>query len=154
MLKSYQFYLNWEDEILTFLNLINFKFFFFNRLYVIDFKDLFLYPCLSKTRILHFCEIDYHLCHLWNWMRLSAPIIKWIFNFLFFFFIWFIKSIVLLDLILSSKNLIFINLFIPIIFFASLILVINFILLFFLKGFFFVIAQIISLSLYFCFAFF
>ena len=31
---------------------------------VTDFRDLLLKPCLSKTNILHFCEINFHLSHL------------------------------------------------------------------------------------------
>ena len=96
----------------------------------------------SNTRMLHILIIDFHLYHLWKFIRLSAPIMKCISNFLSSF-IYLIRSIVLLDFIFSSKNFTLIKLFLPTIFFANRVLLLKFNLLSCLKGFFFVIAQII-----------
>ena len=69
-----------------------------------------------------------------------------------FFFIYFIRSIVLFDLILSSKYFTFINEFFLEIFFAKFILLSKLKLLFSLNGFFLVTAQIILSISYLFFA--
>ena len=45
--------------MLTFLNSTNVRILLLSSLNVFDFKEFFLYPWRSKTKILHFCEIDF-----------------------------------------------------------------------------------------------
>ena len=127
----------------TFFNLINFHLSLCIFLAAMELSDFDLYHCLSKTKILANFTISFHLFHLWNSIRLSAPIIKKISNVLFIFFKKLIKSMVFFELILCSRNSILINLSFFVIFFEILILSSILILGSFLNGFFWVMDQII-----------